>query len=479
MLPKPDGRSSANSADATIENATAISLPLDLGEVVATEVIARGGMGITLLGFVASDQQKVAVKIPLNADANLQERFRHEIKLLAGLEHEKIVRFVTAGEAAIPYDGGTHELPWLAMEFIPGQSLRAALTQGGPMPWRKVFRMLEDMLSALEYLHSASLCHRDIKPDNLIHDPRTDTWKLVDFGIAKATVENLFLTVTLAESHPGAWDYMSPEQLSGQSIDIRSDIYSLGKTAWESLIGEVPRVGTPYPSAFVGQDKVPSDVDLLIQKMVAHQPEARYQTPAEALLALRKGAGAIARQEERRKSAKKYVWLFKASAAAIILIAAVWFVGDRFGTQKAKEIVSSISRDHPTRATLVRRKLEGFRNTHWIWGRGYADKEIIQLEETANDELKRMDESHQEILAELADPAKDNTYKLGRCSNFLSLYEEAFPDASQIKELSQQREVSEARVLTNQAEQLARDGKAKEAIERCVELKTNLNCMIR
>jgi hypothetical protein len=473
MLPAADGRP-APPQTLNIGNAEAISLPLDLGEVVATEVLARGGMGITFLGHLASNSQKVAIKIPVNADANLQERFRNEVRLLSGLNHDQIVRFVAAGEAEISLATEKRNLPWLAMEFIPGQSLRARLKQVGSMQWAEVSRLLEDVLSALDHLHAANLSHRDIKPDNLIHDPQTDSWKVVDFGIAKALVENLRLTLTLAETNPGAWDYMSPEQLSGQPVDIRSDITSLGITAWEALIGDVPRVGTPYPSALLGPDKVPPDVDLLIRKMVERRPESRYQTPAEALNALREGAGVIAKKEERRKSARKLVWILKVAVAAVAFGTGVWFVGNEFETQKAKAIVSSVSTASPTRATLIRRKLETFRNAHWFWGRRYADEQFAKLEQAAVDEQQRMAGSYQEIFRELGNAARDDDYKLERCRSFCALYSEAFQDTAEFKDLSAKKEIYEARGVSAKAEQLANEGKITEALQICDELKSKL-----
>lgn len=474
MLPGGDGCPAPAPPASTINNAERFVLPLDLGKVVATEVLAQGGMGITFLGHLASDSQQVAIKIPVNADANLQERFRNEARLLAQLNHDQIVRFIAAGESEISLADEKHKLPWLAMEFIPGQSLRAKLSQGASMPWAEVSRMLEDVLSALDHLYAANLCHRDIKPDNLIHDPRTNSWKLVDFGIAKALVENLRLTLTLAETNPGAWDYMSPEQLSGQPVDIRSDIYSLGKTAWEALIGEVPRVGTAYPSAFLGSDRVPPDVDLLIRRMVEHRPESRYQTPAEALTALREGAGVIANKEERRKSTRKFVRILKLAVATVALTAGVWLVGNELATQKAKEIVSSVSTANLTRATLLRRKLETFRNAHWFWGRRYADAQFAKFEQAANEERRRMGESYQEIVSELSNAGQEDNFKLERCRNFCALYSEAFQDTREYKDLSAKKEIFEARVVSTEAEQLAKAGKIGEALQRCDDLKSKL-----
>ena len=470
MLPGTATRSAPTSLTPSAGSPDEFSLPLDLGEVVALQVLARGGMGVTFLGCLKSNSQQIVIKIPLNADANLLERFRNETRLLEGLRHDQIVRFVAAGETEIVLANETHMLPWLAMEFIPGQSLRLKLKQGGRMTWVEVFRMLEDVLSALAYLSSVNLCHRDIKPDNLIHDPQTDSWKVVDFGIAKALVENLLLTLTLAESAAGAWDYMSPEQLSGQPVDIRSDIYSLGKTAWEALIGDVPRVGTPYPSALLGPDNVPPDVDLLIRRMVEHRPDLRYQTPSESLAALREGAGAIVTKEKKRKVVGNLIQILKVAATTFVIGGGVWIFADEHETQKVKEIVSSVSAANPTRASLLCRKLDGFRNAHRFWGRRYADAQYAKLEQTANDERQGMAESHQEIIRELAESVRDDNYKVERCRSFRSLYSEAFADTAEFKSLSAKMEIYETRVVSAKAVLLAKEGEITQALQLCDDL---------
>ena len=109
------------------ESAT-LTLPWDLGDFVLTEVLAQGGMGKIFRGHRKTDpNQQVAVKIPLGADASLLDRFRNEVKILSQLKHHLIVRFVAQGEAEFLIAGRTHTLPWLAMEFVAGSSLRAAL----------------------------------------------------------------------------------------------------------------------------------------------------------------------------------------------------------------------------------------------------------------------------------------------------------------------------------------------------------------
>jgi serine/threonine-protein kinase len=310
------------------DSAAEISLPLDLGTILVTEVLARGGMGITFLGTAVKDSnRRVVVKIPLTPETHLLDRFKNEVRILSQLDHPNIVRFVDAGESDIPFNKDTRKLPWLAMEYVSGASLRAMLKKQPKAEWKDVHLLLENVLRALDHLHSKNLCHRDIKPDNLIYDPQASTWKLVDFGIAKELIDNLRLTMTMVESNPGAWDYMSPEQSRGQHLDIRSDIYSLGLTAWEALIGVVPRPGASFPSAMLGPDSVPPDVDKLIARMTAHRAEDRYQSPSEALAALQEGAGVIEKKEKGRKQRSKLLRCLVATTGTAALIALTWIAG--------------------------------------------------------------------------------------------------------------------------------------------------------
>jgi hypothetical protein len=130
MLPGADGRSGNTPSYPDANNPEAIPMPLNLGEVVATEVLARGGMGMTFLGILRDDSNKrVVVKIPLTAESQLLDRFKNEIRILSQLSHPNIVRFIEAGESDIPIGTETRKLPWLAMEFVSGSSLRATLKQ--------------------------------------------------------------------------------------------------------------------------------------------------------------------------------------------------------------------------------------------------------------------------------------------------------------------------------------------------------------
>src|SRR5574344_1992103 len=125
----------------------------------------------------------------------------------------------------------------MVMKFIDGPSLRQQLKTQEKLSWDEAKKVLEDIATALGYLYINNMCHRDIKPDNIIFDKEARNWVLVDFGIAKSLQDNIRLTMTMAGQDSGTWDYMPPEQLDGKVVDIRCDIYALGTVIWEALIG--------------------------------------------------------------------------------------------------------------------------------------------------------------------------------------------------------------------------------------------------
>ncbi len=445
-----------------------IPLPLDLDNIQVNEVLARGGMGITFLGVrTKGSPQRVVVKIPITAEPRVLERFKNEIRILSGLKHPNIVRFIQAGETDIPFPQGARKLPWLAMEYLSGDSLRAILKKQTKARWQDVLPLLNDVLHALDYLHTENLCHRDIKPDNLIFDPQAGVWKLVDFGIAKELIDNLRLTMTMAEANPGAWDYMSPEQSRGQRLDIRSDIYSLGLTAWEALIGVVPRPGAGFPSAMLGPENVPPDVDTLIAKMTAHNPEDRYQTPAEVLAALREGAGEIERKEKTRKTRATLARRLAIGTGIAAATALAWFVADHFQEQSIAKISGSRTSSGPE---LLRRlhELEEFRKQHRFWGRRYADPAYEEAQRKADEEeLPRMRNACAALMAELADANLSDEDKFNRCEAFYKTYHGVRPDDPEVKAIHIHRDEFDAKITTAKADALAAKGQMKEALALC------------
>jgi predicted Ser/Thr protein kinase len=453
-------------------------LPIQVDGFVCTEELARGGMSLTFLGHSTGDRSvRVVVKVPTEDAPEALQRFRDEIAILGKLQHPGIVRVLGSGTALFTLGGAPVLRPWLAMEYIQGESLRQRLNAVKRLPWREVRKLLGDVVDALAYLADRRICHRDIKPANLIFDPAKGRWVLVDFGIAKALMHNPRLTLTLAGQEPGSWDYMSPEQLDGTTeVDCRTDIYSLGKTAWEALVGVVPRVGTLFPSAMLGEKVVPREADALVARMVAHDPKDRYQTPQRVAEALEVGALRIAGRKKRRKLLRRVLRV----AAALLVLAGVaagaWYTGDGMATKEAAAIYAR-NKESPTRAVA---QLEQFLATHRFWGGAYAKARVEELRPLAEHERQHMVAEYQEVMRDLKEGGRDDEFRLARASNFVKKNEGIFDDAEQIRDMVARvtalelavltkKELAEADGLTKRTQELEKKGQIKAALDLCVE----------
>ncbi|MBQ2378907.1 MAG: protein kinase [Akkermansia sp.] len=396
-----------------IEADVVIEVPYTIeGVCVLESMLSQGGMGTAYRGHMLDEEQSsIVLKVPDVSRESTLKLFADECAVLRELQHDNIVPFRGAGT----FTYGGRELPYLMMKFIPGQSLRQLLTSRGTLPWKEVCRVLEDMLSALDCLHERELCHRDIKPDNIIFDEETGRWVLVDFGIAKSVNLARLATYTVVSQDSGTWDYMAPEQLLGRSVDIRCDIYSLGKVIWELLIGTVPRAGTRLPSA-AGLD-VASDVDVLISRMVEHQVEARYQTPAEALQALRAGAGYIEFKDKARRGFRR---VCKFGTGALVLAAAAgaaWWVGDEYSSAQLQQIADS--KDYTAGQKLA--KVDDAASGMMLhWGQRWLKNHRPELAKQAAKDKKLLQEQWSELKGDLSALSLDDR-KL-RYENFITAW---------------------------------------------------------
>src|SRR5256885_3536319 len=236
--------------------------------------------------YLAEDQElgrRVAIKI-LNGrhanDAQFIERFRREAKNAAALNHPSIVSIYDRGEAEDSY--------YIAMEYVDGRSLKELIVSRGPAPVNVAVEYARQILSALRFAHRHGIVHRDIKPHNVLVDGEGRV-KVTDFGIARAGASQM----TEAGSIVGTAQDLSPEQAKGTAVDQRSGIYSVGIVLYELLTGTVPFTGdtpveiamkhlseVPVPPSEL-RDDVPDDLDLVVLRALAKDPEDRYQTAEE------------------------------------------------------------------------------------------------------------------------------------------------------------------------------------------------------
>jgi serine/threonine protein kinase len=266
------------------------SVPERLGEFRIIRELGRGGMGVVYEANQESLGRRVALKVihPIRLEARRLQRFRREAQAAAQLRHTNIVPVFGVDE----YEG-TH---YYVMQFIEGSGLDALLRawREGESPgrddhWRFVAHVGVQAAEALHYAHEHGILHRDIKPANLLVDARQALW-ITDFGLAKLEGH---ADLTASGDVVGTLRYLAPESLRGQA-DRRSEVYSLGQTLWE-LLTLMPPFGDLHPGELLqrvseGQPVrprrlrpgIPVDLDTIVVKATAREPEHRYQT-AEAL----------------------------------------------------------------------------------------------------------------------------------------------------------------------------------------------------
>jgi tRNA A-37 threonylcarbamoyl transferase component Bud32/tetratricopeptide (TPR) repeat protein len=244
--------------------------------------IGRGGMSIVYLARDLRNERRVALKVlrPDLAQALGSDRFLREIKVAAGLTHPHVLPLFDSDIA----DG----LLFYTMPYVEGESLRHRLQREGRLPVADAVRIARDVADALAYAHSQNIVHRDIKPENILIEAGHPV--VSDFGIARAISAANEARMTGSGIVVGTVEYMSPEQASGDEVDGRSDVYSLGCVLYEMLSGRAPYARqTPSGRVPVLSDErrdVPIDVEYAIEVALARVPAERFATASDFAAAL-------------------------------------------------------------------------------------------------------------------------------------------------------------------------------------------------
>jgi tRNA A-37 threonylcarbamoyl transferase component Bud32 len=241
--------------------------------------LGRGGMAQV---FRATDRvlgRPVAVKVldrKYKDDAKFVTRFRREAQSAAGINHPNVVSV---------YDTGSEDgLHYIVMEYVDGDTLADLLQREGPLTAGRAVSIAEPVARALEAAHEKGMVHRDVKPGNIMVDS-SGTVKVVDFGIARAAADD---TLTQTGTVLGTAAYLSPEQAQGETVDARSDVYSLGCVLYEMTTGRPPFTADstlavaykhvredPVPPSRLNPD-VPPELDAVVMTALAKDPAARY-----------------------------------------------------------------------------------------------------------------------------------------------------------------------------------------------------------
>ncbi|HEX9692176.1 MAG TPA: protein kinase [Gemmatimonadales bacterium] len=254
--------------------------------------LGRGGMAIVFQAREKHLERDVALKVlpfSLSFDKEFVERFQREARTAARLEHPNIISIYRVGKSG--------RVIYFVMKFLRGTSLSDILERRGRMPPHEIKKLLVQTAGALGYAHKHGIVHRDIKPDNIMFDEMGNAI-VTDFGIAKAATGTRLTGTGMAIGTP---HYMSPEQARAQTLDGRSDLYSLGVLAYQCLAGHVPfdaedafSIGykhimepVPPPELHTAEERRMFEI---VRRMMAKSADDRFQNADELLAALEGGA---------------------------------------------------------------------------------------------------------------------------------------------------------------------------------------------
>jgi predicted Ser/Thr protein kinase len=288
--------------------------------------IGRGGMGIVYLARQASPDRWVALKVIAPTFANdptFRERFQRETDAAASIEHPNIVPIYGAGEV----DGQLY----LAMRYIEGTDLATLIDREGSLTWVRAARICAQVAEALGAAHDRGVVHRDVKPGNVLLDAREHAY-LSDFGLVRQTEINTGITKT--GQLTGTVDYVPPEQIRGDPVDGRADIYSLGCVLFECLTGGPPfrrdtevatlyaHLESPTPRPSERRSELPRSLDDVVTRATAKRADERFATAHDFASAIPAAVGELL-LPDHRPARRVLVGGVVAALAAIAVVAAI------------------------------------------------------------------------------------------------------------------------------------------------------------
>lgn len=290
---QPVGTNHAAVGGAAVKPATEL-LPAQIGRYRIEKKLGKGAMGEVFLGRDPEGTTLAAIKTLALAQefapdelADVRARFFREAETAGRLHHPNIVTILDSGEE--------NHLAYIAMEFLAGSDLRHFTQPGRLLPLPQVASIVARIADALAYAHANNVVHRDVKPANVMYDPRADQVKVMDFGIARITDSSRTKTGMVL----GTPSYMSPEQLLGKKVDGRTDLYSLGVMLYQMTCGQLPFVGQSMgqlmlrianeacPDVRMANPLVPEALAAVVERATRKEAAHRFQTGDEMAQALR------------------------------------------------------------------------------------------------------------------------------------------------------------------------------------------------
>jgi serine/threonine-protein kinase len=307
----------------------------DAGEIVdgryrIVDRLGAGGMGATYRAVDEQTGKTVVVKIPslaLIGDPATFSRYQRELEIGQRLEHPGVQKLIASGQLR----GGA---PYMVLDYVPGESMRAYLSAHAPLPIDEAVRLAAELADTLQYCHERGVVHRDLKPENLYITPEGHI-VVGDFGIAllqgarRLTFQRLTNTV-------GTPDYMAPEQVSGERGDARTDVYAVGVLLYEMLTGQVPfrgdnplavmgqRLTADPPSVRALRHDVSPQLDAIVRRALARDREQRYPSMAALREDLLHPEGAVMVFASGRAFARQPLGDLPSPRATVLILGAVF-----------------------------------------------------------------------------------------------------------------------------------------------------------
>jgi serine/threonine protein kinase len=300
------------------------------GRYTLDHLLGRGGMASVWLALDLRYDRRLAIKTldPELAGAVGADRFLREVRVTSRLNHTGVLPILDSGVVRT-IDGVA--IPWYAMPYVEGESLRARLSRETQLPVDEALRIATAVGSVLDTAHRAHIVHRDVKPENVLLSG--ENVYVVDFGIAKALADTQSERLTSTGLAVGTPAYMSPEQASAEPVDARSDQYSLASILYEMLAGEPPFTGpttaaviarrlTERPRALTTvRATVPRSVEQATFRALERTPADRFATISDFVAALR---GHATPSTGRNMSSKRPATIVMAAVAIVVLGASAW-----------------------------------------------------------------------------------------------------------------------------------------------------------
>jgi len=311
---------------------------------VILEFIAKGGMGEIYRAHQLNLKRDVAIKTvsrqwleDIQEDPeekeNALKRFRQEVLTMAQIRHPNVIQIYDFDKADVKTDKDEYEINYIALEYVPGLTLRDTMKDEGFYPdgaatvaWiRKYFI---PVLNGVSAIHRAGIFHRDLKPENVLLDNNTP--KIADFGLARSChMESMTCSLEI-KGTPG---YMAPEQfMDFKRADARTDIYALGKILYEAIAGKIPENAVPFTQMGLNhpEGELFQKLDWIIRKATDKEPERRFKSVSEMKKALEEAVDSWQHSERSQTPSQtglSGVYMSRKTLAILSVLAALLFIG--------------------------------------------------------------------------------------------------------------------------------------------------------